>query len=245
LKKKLLLLDLVLLAAVAVVAIQARDKWREASKREQVMLGRKLKPSPPPPYAALAAVAPLSAAAYVDIVEKNLFSTDRNPTVIVEVAPPPKMPELPVFFGAMNLGDGPVAMMSVKSGETQQQIRYGEKIGEFVLVAVNRDQIILEWDGKQITKSPSDLSPKEPASNRTAAAAAAAPAARAAEPQPQATSVNVASAPAQAAPGKDTGGGVHACVAGDTSPAGTVRDGARKVTIATPFGTMCRWEPVK
>lgn len=247
-KKKLLLLDLVLLTAVAMAAMQARDKWREASKREQVMLGQKVTPTPQPPYAALAAVQPLAAAAYVGIVEKNLFSMDRNPTVIVEVVAPPKMPELPVYYGVMNLGDGPFAMMSVKSGETQQEIRYGEKIGEFVLVAVNHEEITLEWDGKKIKKRPSDLSPKEPTPNKPAAAAAAAagaePATGAAQPQ-AAASLSVRSAPAEAAPGKDTGGGYRACVPGDASPAGTVRDGMRKVSTASPFGAFCRWEPVK
>jgi hypothetical protein len=247
LKKKLLLLDLVLAALAVVLALRLRDQWLEARKREQVVLGQRVRQLPAPPYSRLPAVQPVSAATYADIAQKNLFSLDRNPTVIVAVAPPKPMPELPVFFGAMNLGDGPVAMMSVKSGETQQPIRYGEKIGEFVLVAVNREEIILEWDGKKITKKPSELRPKIAASNPPAGAAAAAQPGAAASSGAQATSLNVSSKPVEAAPGQDTGGGFRACLAGDNSPAGTVRDGMRKVMTPTPFGSrvMCRWEPVK
>jgi hypothetical protein len=243
LKKKLLLLDLVLAALAVVLSIHLRDKWIEARKREQVVLGQRVKQLPAPPYSRLTAVQPVSAGVYADIAQKNLFSLDRNPTVIIAVAPPKPMPELPVFFGAMNLGDGPVAMMSAKNGETQQPIRYGEKIGEFVLVAVNREAITLEWDGKKITKKPSELSPKIAASSAPGGAAASVQ--PAASSGAQASSLNVSSRPVEAAPGKDTGGGIRACVAGDTSPAGTVRDGMKKVTVPSPFGTMCRWEPVQ
>jgi hypothetical protein len=34
-------------------------------------------------------------------------------------------------------------------------------------------------------------------------------------------------------------------VPGDTTPAGTVRDGYRKLVTQTPFGNACRWELVK
>jgi hypothetical protein len=243
LRKKLLLLDLVLVALVALAAAQLRDKWLEARKREQVVLGQKVKQLPPPPYAPLAAVQPATAAAYADIAQKDLFAGDRNPTVVVQVAPPPPkpMPELPVFYGAMNLGEGPLAMMSVKSGEAQREVRYGEKIGEFTLVALGREDIVLEWDGNKISKKTSDLSPKETAQNT-----AAAPAGRAVANDARAASLqNAGGRPVEAAPGAETGGGSRACVPGDDSPGGTVRDGWKKVSARTPFGTICRWEPVK
>ena len=43
--------------------------------------------------------------------------------------------------------------------------------------------------------------------------------------------------------GKDAGG-VRTCVAGDTSPPGTVLEGYKKVVTRTMFGETCRWEPV-
>jgi hypothetical protein len=244
LRKKLLLLDLVLVALVALAATQLRDKWLGARKREQVVLGQKLKQLPPPPYAPLAAVQPATAIAYAEIAEKDLFAGDRNPTVVREVVPlPPKpMPGLPVFYGAMDLGDGPLAMMSAKPGEMQREVRYGDKIGEFVLVALDRENIVLEWDGKKISKKTSELSPKETAQNT-----AAAPAGRAvADNAGAASTQNAGSRPgAAAAPGAETSPGTRACVPGDDSPNGTVKDGWRKVSVKTPFGTMCRWEAVK
>jgi hypothetical protein len=245
LRKKLLLLDLVLVALVAMAATQLRDKWLEARKREEVLLGQKLKQLPPPPYPPLAVVRPATAVAYTDIAEKDLFAGDRNPTVVREVPPPPPppkpMPALPVFYGAMNLGDGPLVMMSVKPGEMQREVRYGEKIGEFVLVALNREDIVLEWDGKKISKKTSELSPKETAQNT-----AAAPAGRAvADNAGGASAQNAAGRPAEAAPGAQTSAGTRACVPGDDSPNGTVKDGWRKISSKTPFGTICRWEPAK
>ncbi len=40
-------------------------------------------------------------------------------------------------------------------------------------------------------------------------------------------------------------GGFRACVAADTSPAGTVHSGYRKVQAMSIFGASCDWEPVK
>ncbi len=40
-------------------------------------------------------------------------------------------------------------------------------------------------------------------------------------------------------------GGLRACVAADTSPAGTVHSGYRKVQAMSIFGASCDWEPVK
>ncbi len=52
-----------------------------------------------------------------------------------------------------------------------------------------------------------------------------------------------AAVPDLARPGRDIGGGKKACQKGDTSPAGTVRDGMKKVIVHLPIGQNCRWEP--
>jgi hypothetical protein len=48
-----------------------------------------------------------------------------------------------------------------------------------------------------------------------------------------------------ALPGVDVGGGNRGCAASDKAPAGTVRNGYRKVEADTPFGKTCRWEPAR
>ncbi|HUO27618.1 MAG TPA: hypothetical protein VMU80_00270 [Bryobacteraceae bacterium] len=234
-KRKLLLADLVLLVLAGGVTVHLRQQWVDAHTYEQAQLQRKLKPAPAPPMPALPVSGPVKPAAYSDIAQKTLFSKDRNPTVVIApppVPPPKPMPALPLFHGLVDFGDGPIAVMSETAKAPHRDYRPGEKVGQFKLVAVDRDEITFEWDGKTITKNVEELLDRNaaPPANAAPAAAAAAP-----KPPP------VASAPA--APGVDLGRGVHACAPGDSSPAGTVTDGMRKVIKGTPFGKSCYWEP--
>lgn len=238
-RKKLLLLDLVLLALVVVLGARVRQTWLEARKREGVVLGQALKQSPAPPYAPLTPVAPVMAAAYSEVAQQMLFSADRSPTVIVDVTPPPKMPDLPVFYGLFILGGGPTAIMSEKSGAKHQQVGLGQKIGEFTLVDITRDQIVLDWRGEKLTKRISELveraATKSPAAERTPESSA--------PPPPKVTNL----APAPARPGFDlaVSGERKACERGDKSPNGTVVEGFRKVVRDYPFGgEFCEWVKV-
>jgi len=45
--------------------------------------------------------------------------------------------------------------------------------------------------------------------------------------------------------GTDMGDGYRSCVPGDDSPSGTIVDGYRKVSHASPFGLSCAWEKIK
>lgn len=239
-KRKLLIANLVLLGLAATLTVHLRREWLEARAREEAVLQQRIRPVPPPPLGPLPAAEPVRAAGYADIAQKMLFSKDRNPNVIVEVPapPPPKpMPPLPVFHGLLNLGDGATAIMSEKPGAQHRDFRPGEQVGEFKLVAVNTEEIVLEWDGQTITRKVDDLIDRTP-SPPPSASSAPATAARtvAATPPP----------PAQAAPGEDLGGrGISACQKGDTSPAGTTANGMRKVIKNNPFGASCYWEPLK
>ncbi|MFN7995701.1 MAG: hypothetical protein U0Q18_18975 [Bryobacteraceae bacterium] len=241
-KRKLFLASALLLAASAVIAMRVRQDWLDAQAREQAILRARVKPAPVPPIAKTPPEPPVKPAAYIDIAQKMLFSRDRNPTVIVDAPPPPKpkpMPPLPVFHGMLDLGDGPTAILSVKPGAEHRDFRPGDEVGEFKLVAVNNDEIVLEWDGKTITKNVRELFQKEPAPSPTTGRVASAAAPTAAAP-------TVAPGSAPAAPGTDLGDrGIKACQAGDSSPAGTVTDGFRKVVKASPFGKSCFWEPAK
>jgi hypothetical protein len=173
-----------------------------------------------------------------------LFSKDRNPTVAVEpvkAAPPKPMPPLPVFHGLLNLGDGPTAIMSEKAGTQHRDFRAGDQVGEFKLVAFDEQEIVLEWDGKTISKRLDELAdhgaPPAPQPASPASGASAAP------PPPQAQAS--AAAPVAPGPGMDSGRGISSCVQADTSPSGTVAGGMRKVIKATLFGKSCYWEPLK
>ena len=151
------------------------------------------------------------------------------------------MPQLPVAYGVMNLGDGPTAILSEKPGAQHRSYRAGEKVGPFKLVALNNRELVLEWEGKYVKKTIEELTDRKPIVVQQAEpAAASTPNAPA---QQQITTLSGEAKPA--APGVDIGASARGCTPGDTSPAGTVQDGFRKVIAKTPFGDTCRWEPVK
>jgi len=237
-KRKLLWANLALLALSVAGGVHLRREWTEARAREADMLRKRTQPTPPPRISPLPAPAPVKADGYSDIAQKMLFSRDRNPVVVVEPPPPPKvvpMPPLPLFHGVVDLGDGPMAIMSVGPKGPHRDYQPGDKVGDFKLVAVNNEELVLEWEGKTITKQVDEILDRS-----TAAPPAPGPAAAAAPPPAAAL---VAKAPA--APGGDLNGGIKACQPGDTSPAGTVTDGMRKVIKPSPFGSKCYWESDK
>jgi len=240
LKRKLLLLNLVLMTLTALAVWRLRAEWQAAKAHEDAVLAKKLPPAPAPLYNALPPAQPVVPAGYIDIAQKMLFSKDRNATVIVPPPapppPPPPMPALPVLHGVMNIGDGPTAIMSEKAGGAHRDIKPGGKVGEFKVVAVNNEEIVLEWNGQSVRRRLEELL------DRTVPAASTTPAAGA---PAAATPAAPATLTVKSGPGVDIGNGVKACVAGDSAAPGTVMDGLKKVTWETPFGKGCRWEPAK
>jgi hypothetical protein len=237
LKHKLLLLNVTLLAFLGYAGWHLRNARLAQKAREAAELNKKVKPLPPPPFTALPPTPPVSPATYADIAQNTLFDKSRNPTVVVETAPPPPpkpMPPLPVYFGQMNIGSGPMAILSETPRSSQQSVHIGEPIGQFKLVDVNSIDIALEWEGKTIRKNVDELV------DHSALAQTNAPSARteqpAAPPPPVAKSA--------IGPGADTGRGFKTCDPNDNMPEGSVVDGFRKVIIPTPFGNACRWDPV-
>jgi hypothetical protein len=240
LKRKLILLNLMLAALTAVAAWQLRVRWLAAKKHENEVLGLKVPAAPAPPYNALQSVQPPVPAQYIDIANKVLFNRERNPNVLVEVAPPPPpppMPALPVIRGVLYI-DGPTAIMSEKAGGSQKEVRPGEQIGEFKLLAVNTEEVVLEWNGEQVRRRVSELRDRSEA---------APPPAAASTPQPAVQLNKPAVIQKTTGPGVDMGAGRKACSPGDAAntPDGTVVDGLKKVSWDTPFGKGCAWEAAK
>lgn len=239
-KKKLTLLNLALVALIVLAGWRARQSWLQAQEREQALVRASQKPSLPPPLAPLRAVEPVSAAGYLDVAEKMLFAPDRNPTVILEPVKPKPMPPLPVAYGVVNLGDGPMAILSEKSGSPNRAFRAGDTIGEFKLVAVNAEELVFGWEGQQVAKKLEDLR-ERPSSEASSSAEAAS---RAPGPPPPPVQMQAPVTERPLGPGESSGG-VRVCQPGDSSPPGAVVDGFRKVVSVTPFGRVCRWEPVQ
>jgi hypothetical protein len=237
LNRKLLLLDVALVAALVWGGFRFRDEWQAAKAREAATMNRKVKTAAPPPFTPTPASPAVLASQYAQIAEKMLLDKSRNPTVVIEVPPPPPpkpMPPLPRYHGTMNLGDGPMAVMSLP-GDRQQEIHQGQTIGDFKLVDIRPDEVALEWDGKVVRKKVDRASDEtgQGAPQRTQQ-----PVAATAPPAPPAP------APAALGPGGDSGRGYRDCQRNDTNPPGTVVNGYRKTMTPTPFGSVCRWDPV-
>jgi hypothetical protein len=148
------------------------------------------------------------------------------------------MPTLTLAYGVMDLGSGPLIILSERSGAQHRAYRPGEQIGEFKLAAINGQEIVFEWDGKQVKKRLEELIDKKAAESTQPAEKPLGPPTSAAAPAVSKL------APVEAGPGMELGATSRACIPGDASPAGTVKDGYRKVVNKTPFGDSCRWEAV-
>ena len=237
--RKLLVLNVVLAAVAVYAGFQLRGQWLAAKAREAAIVNRKPNPLPPPQFTPLSTAPPVLSAGYAEIAQKLLFDRSRNSTVVVEVTPPPPpkpMPPLPLYHGMMNIGDGPAAILSINAGSPQMEIHPGEMIGPFKLVDVNTQDITLEWDGQVIHKTVDEILDRT-----TRQVVADGSAAASASPAPP--MLPVIKTPL--GPGDDAGQGYKVCQPNDSTPDGSVVDGYRKVSMPTPFGNACRWDPVR
>jgi hypothetical protein len=238
--RRLMLLNLALLALLALLVYRFKEVSAASREREARVLGQKIEARKYPPLPAAPPVKPAVGANYIDIATRMLLAKDRNPTVIIDPEPvkeKPKMPPLPVVQGLMNFGD-PGLIMSDKPGAVQKTYHKGEKVGPFKLVAFDSDHVVLDWDGEKVERKLDELLEKGPAPPPPGSAApgAQAPSIANTAPLPSATPQG---------PGVDIGGGFKGCQPNDSTPSGTVQNGLKKVEIATPFGRSCRWEPAK
>jgi hypothetical protein len=246
LNRKLILLNLVLIALAVTLVWVLRARRMEVRAHERAVLAQAARVRPVLPPAPPPALKPVMPAEYIEVAQKTLFSKDRNPNVIVEVPPPkpdPPLPPLPQYHGQMAMFGDPVVFLSTDAAGNQKSYRVGDKVGPFKIVSFDREKITLAWESKTVERRLSELAPKE-APREILVAAPSAPAA----PRPAATSLSPAVkaiGAAESTLGADMGGGFHGCVTGDTSPNGTIKDGFKKVMTQTPFGASCHWEQVK
>ncbi len=246
-KGKLWIYNVLLLGSVALCASVLRQHWDEGRVREQRMLQAMVPVPAAPVLAPLQPVSPALATSYIEVAQKMVFAKDRNPNVILDPPPPPPpppvMPPLPVAYGIMNLGAGPTAILAEKAGGKSRVYSAGERIGAFKIVAMNNQEILFDWDGKPVKRRLEELVDRT--SRTPAPAPAPVEAAASASQSAPAASKTVSLGEGKSGPGASMTEETKACLAGDTSPAGTEKDGMRKVVNKTPFGDSCRWEKVK
>jgi hypothetical protein len=255
--RKIILLNLALLALAGTLVWQARLHYLETKAHEREILRRAAHPRPVLAPPAVPQPQPVQSMQYLDVAQRTLFSRDRNPTVVIEPPPPkpePPMPALPTYYGQINLGD-PVIFLSVGGG-AQKRFQVGDKVGDFKLLSFNQDTVTLGWaDTKQVEKKLNEIKAKV---DQPSAAAQPftgvyqAPAPPGAPSSSGGAQIKSLSGPLSndsvkpdSAVGADRGDGFRGCVMTDTTPAGTVVDGYRKVVTTTLMGKSCYWEKAK
>ena len=156
--RKLLLINVALLGLVILGVAELVRQAQDAQQRYALLR------DPMPPKEALAYPAPAAPPRvrqrdYMPVVDRLLFSQDRNPVVEVEVPPVEieQRPTLPLLVGLMDLGDGPIAMMAASAKGTPRPVVVGEKVGDFTFVAAQGETLTLEWKGQQFEATEAEL----------------------------------------------------------------------------------------
>lgn len=255
--RRLIWLNLALAVLAGFLVWQLRVRRQQAAGAEKAVLEKQARAQvvlPPPPPAPVPAVAP---AQYIDTVQNMLFSKDRNPNVIKEVEPPPPpppppppMPALPYYYGQIHFGGPALIELRPATGkEAQKGYQAGDKIGDFTVVAFDRDTVTFDWNGEQVVRNLSDLKPKEaqPQTQQQATQpqASAAPASASASSGVTKVGGSDASQGPPANLGQEVGGGYFGCKPGDTTPTGTVVSGYKINRVKGFMGAeSCIWEKV-
>jgi len=263
--RKAVALNLILVALLAWGGTQLRKRWQEARQHEAEVLAKAPAPvsiaAPPSP----APVAPAPATEYIDVAQRTLFSADRNPNIEIPVEAPkpePPVPPMPTYHGQMGFGK-PVILLSTGSS-AQKGYAVGDDVGEFKVLAFDQEHITLGWNGKEIEKELRTLAAKEeprqartpnanPATavNGKAASKSVPTAPRSPAAANNANTRQIGGETNNASPASKNNpifgqplGVNRACVPTDASPAGTVKDGFKKVITSSLMGE-CYWEPSK
>jgi hypothetical protein len=245
--RRLLLLNALLAGMFILGAAELYRQVVEADGRYE-RLEAFTDPKQPPDFPAPAAPSPARPADFMPVVDRLLFSQDRNAEVVVETVAPEvdRRPPLPQLAGIVDFGGGPSALMTADAAKPPVWLAIGDKVGDFVFEGLEGEDIKLKWKEESFTATKEQLSrPLEPA-KRPSSARNNARQPRAARPgQPAAA----AAAPADLAGvgqdnriGPEIGPGRYAVVRGDDSPEGTEHEGLVKRVRKTPFGSTSWWE---
>src|SRR5262245_8217499 len=129
--RRLLVLNLVLVAVLIAMAIRLYDDWKNFEATHQIA-AIQAQPEAVPTVAAVATGGAGTPEDWTDIPSHNPFSFDRTDIPILEPVAPPKPPgEKPILFGTMTLGKDMLAM--VASGQPAGNRNYKPmKVGEVI-----------------------------------------------------------------------------------------------------------------
>jgi hypothetical protein len=190
---------------------------------------------------------------FVAICDRDLFNPKRSMPKPQEQEV--KVPDLPLLFGTMNLGDGWFALMSPggQPAAVSKRVLPGEEIGGYKLVSIGISQVVVEWREKKFTIDLSESARRvPPIVEKTVSSVSAASPPKSPTPVVSAGSgsaTTVASSihsteTSSGRPGFSPAGFNAPQGAPVDAPAGTAINGKRKVVHKTPFGDQVWWEDV-
>ncbi len=248
-RRKLVVLDILLLLALGAIAWQGRMRWNEMQLQRKNNLTVEAIPPPQSPLTPMPVLAIVSVAKYAGIAAADIFFEDRNPAVVIDppkVEAPKEMPPLPVVYGVLGLPSGTKAIMSERAGLAGRAVRAGDTIGEFKIVVLDAQSIIFDWSGKQISRKTRDLidrsNPAGPGDEQLAGA-------RSTGPSMSVQQQQSAGRPVLPTTGKELGIGTERprldCAPGDNSPFGTVNGRYKKISESTSFRSTCSWVKIQ
>ncbi len=249
-KRRLLLINALLAGVLILGAAELYRGYIEAEQRH-ARLEELADPKQPPAYTAPSKPNDVRAANYLPIVDRFLFSPDRNATVIVEVAPEPEIvrPPLPYLTALVDLGNGPTALMTADEEEPPRWVGLNEKIGEFEFKRVQGNQVMVAWRDQEFVVEEAEERPaprgRTKKSGRTKSTGSRPPSPGPA--QPVAPPTDLASGPAAVSGGgiemgREINAQTRAVARGDNTPEGTESDGYVKTVNQTPFGPQTFWK---
>lgn len=242
--RNLWILNLLLMALAGFAGREFRNCWLAGKNRERALLSHHLDAMFVPRFRATPMIPTLTPAGYARIAQEDLFDASRSAEVIVEkvpVPPPPQPPPLPLFYGEMDLGDGPMAILSENPNAHQHATRPGEMIGPFRLTDITRQDLTLEWEGQVLRLSLDGLRNRDGAMPNGAMPTETARAGQTNVVSP----LQAQQTPAASVIGLGTTANAsRICAPDDGTHVGTDQEGFRKTQMQTPFGQACFWDRV-
>jgi hypothetical protein len=152
---KLICFNVVLLLIVYLLAVTFQHRWTEFTTHAAAIISASRRVAPSAVVSqAISVPKPISALDYKEIAEETLFSSDRNPLIQADPPQPPPqpqepvLPELPIYYGQMELGT-PMIILGFGSAKSRAY-QVGDKIGPFILGAFQPNSVHLEWGDRTL-----------------------------------------------------------------------------------------------
>lgn len=226
------ILEAALILILTCESVAFRILWRNMRAHQAAVLSEKVPVVPATPSPAVIPPGPVAPTSYTEIVSRDLFDPSRTPDLVMELPPqppPPVMPPLPRCFGVLNFGDGAAAIVAETDHSAHQLLHTGATIGQFKLIDVDTDAIVLEWNGRRIHQSLAEVDSASP------------------QQLPTHTDSSGLTPPlpfvVRAGTEEDKQRRFTHCSMSDGLAEGTELEGYRKKVLITPLGPVCRWLP--